>query len=149
MIICNGRYLIQFHSQVLIQTDVSRKGWSAVCQWTSREVKGGTVVTHKCVSMCSKISMFDLQQTKIFESSLFPINSITALLYIVKTGRTGNQMLMKLSREIWQYLLKHQIKIPAEYFTSSLNVEADWSKHQGPIRMETLPKSISTRGCPK
>ena len=35
-------------------------------------VKGGTVVTHKCIrTESSKISIFDLQQTKIFESSSF------------------------------------------------------------------------------
>ena len=35
-------------------------------------VKGGTVVTYKCVrTESSKISTFDLQQTKIFESSSF------------------------------------------------------------------------------
>ena len=35
-------------------------------------VKGGTVVTHKCVrTESSKVSTFDLQQTKFFESSSF------------------------------------------------------------------------------
>ena len=35
-------------------------------------VEGGRVITHKCVGTgSSKISTFDLQQTKIFESSLF------------------------------------------------------------------------------
>ena len=41
-------------------------------------------------------------------------------------GRGGNQMLLKLSKEIWQYLLKYQITITAEYLPSSLNVEAGW-----------------------
>ena len=86
--------------------------------------------------------MFDLQQIKIFESSLFSINSITALLYIVKTGRTGNQLLMKISRKIWKYLLKHQITIPAEYLPSSLNVEADWQSRntKDPSKWKLCPK---------
>ena len=34
--------------------------------------EGGTVITHKCVGTeSSKISTFDLQQTKIFESSSY------------------------------------------------------------------------------
>ena len=41
-------------------------------------------------------------------------------------GGGGNQMLLKLSKEIWQYLLKYQITITAEYLPSSLNVEAGW-----------------------
>ena len=35
-------------------------------------------------------------------------------------------MLLKLSKEIRQYLLKHQITMTAAYLPSSLNVEADW-----------------------
>ena len=38
----------------------------------------------------------------------------------------GNKMLLKLSKKIWQYLLKYQITITAEYLPSSLNVEAGW-----------------------
>ena len=35
-------------------------------------VKGGTVVAHKCIrTESSKIRMFDIQQTKVFESSSF------------------------------------------------------------------------------
>ena len=69
-------------------------------------VKGGAVVTNKCVGTeSSKISTFDLQQTKIFESSLFSFgqysDDTTALLYIVKKGGTRNQMLLKLRKEIW------------------------------------------------
>ena len=37
--VCNGRYLIQSHSQGLIQTDASRKGWGTVCQGKSTEWK--------------------------------------------------------------------------------------------------------------
>ena len=33
--VCNECYLIQSHSQVLIQTDASRKGWGAGCQGMS------------------------------------------------------------------------------------------------------------------
>ena len=43
----------------------------------------------------------------------------------------GDQMLLKLNKEIWKYLLKQQITITAEYFPSSLNVEADWQPRNG------------------
>ena len=43
----------------------------------------------------------------MFESSYFQIGNNAALLYLVKMVGTGNQMLMKLSKEIWQYLSKH------------------------------------------
>ena len=53
--------------------DASKKGWGAMCQGISTGgamVKGGTAVTHKCIrTQSSKISTFDLQQIKIFESN--------------------------------------------------------------------------------
>ena len=46
-------------------------------------------------------------------------------IYLVKIGGTGNQMLLQLNKEIWQYLSKHQTKITAEYFPRCLNLEVD------------------------
>ena len=58
-------------------------------------VKGGTVVTHKCVrTESSKISPFDVQQTKIFERVHFQIDNTTTLLYLGRMGGKGNQMLL-------------------------------------------------------
>ena len=90
-------------------------------------VKGGTVVTHKCVrTESSKISTSDPQQTKIFGNSLFSNRQHHCTTLPCENGATGIQMLLKLSKEIWQYLLKHEITITAEYLPSSLNVKADW-----------------------
>ena len=50
--------------------------------------EGGTVITHKCVGTeSSKISTFDLQQTKIFESSSFPNREH----HFVKMGEQGTK----------------------------------------------------------
>ena len=77
-------------------------------------VKGGTVVTHKCIrTETSKIRTFDLRQTKNFDCSSF------------SNRRHHCNILLKLRKEIWQYILNHQITITAEYLLSSLNVEAD------------------------
>ena len=77
-------------------------------------VKGGTVVTHKCIrTESSKISTFDLQQTKIFGSSSFSNGQQHCTAPPCENGGVGNQMLPKLSKEIWHYLLKHQIRITA------------------------------------
>ena len=72
----------------------------------------------------------------------FQTDNITALLYLMKMGGTGNQMLLKLSKEIWQYLLKHQIIITAEYLPSCLNVEADWQSRNSrdPSEWKLFPK---------
>ena len=64
-------------------------------------VKGGAVVTHKCIrTESSKISTFDLQQTKIFESSSFSNRQHHCTTLSCENGGIGNQMLLKLSKEI-------------------------------------------------
>ena len=73
-----------------------------------------------------KLALLTFNKRKSLNTGHFEIDNTTALLYVVKMGGTGNQMLLKLSKELWQYLLKHQIKITAEYLPSWLNVEADW-----------------------
>ena len=69
-----------------------------------------------------KLALLTFSKQKSVKAVHFQIDSTTTLIYLVKVGGTGNQMLLKLSKEIWQYLLKHQIKISL----SSLSVEADW-----------------------
>ena len=61
---------------------------------------------------------------------------------LVKMGGTENQMLLKISKEIWQYLLKQQIKITSEYLPCSLNVEADWQSRNSndPSEWKLCPK---------
>ena len=122
--------------------------------WKRR--KGGAVVTHKCLrTESSKISFFDLQQTKIFESSSFSNRQHHCKLYLVKMGGTGNQMLLKLSKEICQYLLKHQITTTAEYLSIFLNVEAYWKTRNSrdPSEWKLYPKVFQQvcqrRGMPK
>ena len=81
--ICNGRYLIQSHSQ------------DASCHGISTGVAifiGGTVVT-----------LLTLNKRKSLTAVHFQIDNTSALLlYFVKMGGgTGNQMLLILSKEIW------------------------------------------------
>ena len=53
------------------------------------------------------------------------INSIVAFSYLVKMGCTRNKLMIVLSKEIWDYLLRKEIRITSEYFPGLLNVEAD------------------------
>ena len=70
-------------------------------------------------------------------------------------GGKGNQILLKLSKEIWQYLLKHHITITTENLPSSLNVEADWQSRNSrdPSEWKLCPKVFQQvcqrRGTPK
>ena len=106
-------------------------------------VKGGTVVTHKCVgTKSSKISTFDLQQSQIFKSSSFSNRQHHCPTLPCKNGETGKQMLLKISKEIWQYVLKHQITITTKYLPNSLNMGADWQSQNSrdPSEWKLSPK---------
>ena len=94
-------------------------------------------------------------EEKSFKVVHFQIGNTTALLYLVNMGGTGDQMLLKLSKEIRQYLLKHQITMTAAYLPSSLNVEADWQSRNSrdPSEWKLCPKVFQqvcqSRGTPK
>ena len=96
--ICNGCYLILSQSQVLIQTDASRKRWGAVCQristvehWPKEEqLLHINVLELKAV----KLALLTLNKEKSLKAVRFEIDNTTALLYLVKMGGIGNQMLL-------------------------------------------------------
>ena len=112
-------------SQSLADTDSSiRKGIGCSMSRDINRgamVKGETVVIHNCIrTENSKISTFDLQQTKHFESSSFSNVQHHYTTLPCENEGTGKQTLLKFSKEIWQSLLKHQITITAECLPSSL-----------------------------
>ena len=85
---------------MLIQTDASRKGWGAVCQGISSRGGGQwskekqllhiNVLELKAV----KLALLTLNKEKSLKAVRFEIDNTTALLYLVKMGGIGNQMLL-------------------------------------------------------
>ena len=53
------------------------------------------------------------------------MDNILVLSYFVKMGNTENQLLAKISKEIWEYLLHKGITVTAEYLLGAYNKEAD------------------------
>ena len=72
-----------------------------------------------------KLAILTLSKQKSLKVVHFQIDNTIIQPYVVKMRVTRNQMSLKVSKEIWQYLLNHQIIITAEYFPGSLNLEAD------------------------
>ena len=118
--------MIQSHSQVLKQTDASKKGWGIVCQGIStggqRSYEEQLLYINVLELKTVKLALLTFTEQKSLKAFHFQIDNATALLYLVKMVGTGggkdrggggeeNQVLLKLSKEIWQYLLKHQITI--------------------------------------
>ena len=109
-------------------------------------VKGGTVVTYKCVrTESSKISTFDLQQTKIFESSSFSNRQHHCTTLPCENGGNRELNVTEIKQRNLAVSLEtpdhNYCRIPSKFFECGGRLAV--SKQQGPIRMETLPKSIS------
>ena len=87
---------------MLIQTDTSRKGWGALCQgmsagrqWSKeKQFLHINVLKLKAV----KLALLTFNKQKSLKAVHFKIDNTTVLLYLVKMGGTGNQMLLKLSK---------------------------------------------------
>ena len=52
---------------------------------------------------------------------------MTALSYLLNMGGTQNKHLIKISKEIWGYLIERKIHLTAEYIPSLSNQTADWA----------------------
>ena len=86
---------------MLIQTDASRKGWGAVCQGISSGGGGGQWSKEKQLLHINvlelkavKLALLTLNKEKSLKAVRFEIDNTTALLYLVKMGGIGNQMLL-------------------------------------------------------
>ena len=126
----NGPAIIQSPSQILVQTDGSKEGWGAVCQgirtgglWSKKEQE---YHINLLALLAIKFSLLTFSKMMNFKSLTIQVDNQTALSYVLKMGRTKIQELLRVSKEIWEYLLKHQIMIAAEYFPVCLNHQADW-----------------------
>lgn len=54
------------------------------------------------------------------------MDNTTALSYLLKMGGTKDQNLIRISEEIWNYLISEGIMITAEHLPGKLNMRADW-----------------------
>ena len=110
-------------------------------------VKGGTVVTNKCVrTESSKISTLELQQRQTFENSSFSNRQHHCSTLPCENGGNREPNVTKIMQRNLAVSLEtpdhNYCRIPSKFFECGGRLAV--SKQQGPIRMETLPKSIST-----
>ena len=113
----NGRAITHHPSQILMQTDGSKIGWGAVCQG----IKTGSLWSEKeqeyhinfLELLPIKFELLSFSKMMNFKSVHIEVDNQTALSYLLKMGGTKSQELLKVSKEIWDYLFKHQIIITA------------------------------------
>ena len=135
---------------MLIQADASRKGWGAVCegistggQWSKEEkLLHINVLELKAV----KLALLTFNKRKTLKAVHFQIDNTTALLYLVKMGGDREPNVTKIKQRRLAVSLKtldhNYCRIPSKFFECGGKLAV--SKQQGSIRMETLPKNIST-----
>jgi len=128
--ITNSRLLIAPPPQLVISSDASLQGWGAFCK--GHRTGGQWSAVEKDLH----INVLELKAAKLairtfhrmFPQSLsihLQMDNVAALTYLKKMGGTKSQMLTTISKQIWGYLLDHQITITVEYLPGVLNVEAD------------------------
>ena len=126
---CNGRTFSQLNSQVIIKTDASLTGWGAVCHGvqTSGQLSEEERSLHINVLelLAIKQALFSFTRGKKVKVIHFQIDNKADLSYLLKMGETKNENMIRLSKEIWHYLLNHNMAITAEYLPSILNTVAD------------------------
>ena len=120
---------------MLMQTDTSKKGWGAMCQGVRtgglRTKKEQENHTNPLELLATKSS--DLQQNDEFQISTYLGTQPNCLELPLKDERDKEFGTFQSFEEIWDYLLKHQIMITAEYFPGCLNHQADWESRNQKI----------------
>ena len=69
-----------------------------------------------------KLAILTFTRGKLVTTLHLQIDNMAALPYLVKMGGTRNQELLKVTREIYDYLLANRIAVTVEYLPSSLNI---------------------------
>lgn len=71
------------------------------------------------------------------------MDNVSAVAHINRMGGTRSPILLKISREIWEYCLQRGITLTAEYIPGVLNEIADWeSRHTESSNNWTLNRAI-------
>ena len=72
-----------------------------------------------------KFALLTFSKMINFKSVHIQADNQTALIYFLKMRGTKDQELLRVSKEIWDYLFKHQIMITVGYLPGCLNCQAD------------------------
>ena len=103
-------------------TDASLTGWGSSLQ------RGSNIRTTLHINvlelLATKLALFSFTNVKRVKAIHVQIDK-AALSYLLKMEGTKNEQMIKVSKEIWHYLLNHNMSITAEYLPSVLNTVAD------------------------
>ena len=113
-----------------MQTDAFKKGWGAICQgirtgglWSKNEQEYRINLLEL---LAIKFVLLTFSKMMNFKSVHIQVDNQTAFSHLLKKGGTKSQELLRVSKEICDYFLKHQIMITVGYIPRCLNYQADW-----------------------
>ena len=104
--------------------------------WSSREPLNISVLCAELLEV--ELTLFSFTRAKRVKTIHFHTGIKAALSCLLKMGGTRNKHMMKLSKEISNYLLNHEITITAKYLPSVLNTVADRDSRKKPDSSEWL-----------
>ena len=118
-----------------MESDASNSGWGAACQglrtggrWTlSESVFHINYLELKAAFLA--LQTFMKQKNNV--GVLLRMDNQTAIAYVNKMGGPTLSPLCILALQIWEWCMKRNITLHAEYLPGRDNIEADWeSRHQ-------------------
>ena len=126
----NERSVISYPPQLLVDSDASLEGWGAFCQGhkTGGQCKLSEKKDHINILELRAAKFAILTFTRLYPTAKtihIKMDKNVVFSYLVKLGGTRNQLLVQISKKIWEYLLDKGITIIAEYLPGALSKEAD------------------------
>ena len=130
----NGRKIAIDQNPLIIQTDASKQGWGTVCQnvkiggyWSESE-KQNHINLLELLAITYAVKSYLKQESN--QTVLIQTDNKTAMTYINKMGGTVSSLCNQIVLDLWDWCLKRDISMKAEFIPGKENVIADWeSRH--------------------
>ena len=90
--------------------------------WSAKEMKYHIIILEL---LAVKLAIQTFTKYRDVKAIHLQVDNVVALTYLKKMGGSQNLKMVELAKEIWEYLLKWEITITAEYLPSKLNLTAD------------------------
>ena len=130
----NGRAILSSPPDLVIETDVSKVGWGAVCQgvrsgglWSQMEKK----LHINCLELLAgSFAVKSFAKNRLCAHVRLRMDNTTAVAYVNRLGGTHSLVLSNLALALWEWAQKNNIMLSAEHYAGHLNTVADWeSRH--------------------
>lgn len=104
-----------------------------------------------CIELLAiKYALLSFHKQIESQSYYSQVDNMTALSYLMKMGGTTSLTMIKISKNIWNFLIKEKTMITAEYLPGIMNIKADWeSKHTRDSSEWKLSPKVFRKLCQK